>query len=109
MDAQSYLKGVNSKPNINISVHLTDIENLNAEMSDIKTSSNEAKYRIFTIGTVNHFITEEQTERIFETIEPKIYDETFAELEEKYLSERVRRKHLEEELELLKERLREVV
>lgn len=102
-DYNSYLAGMNCKPNFNISMHCTQVKNLEIEVSDLKESES-GPYRIITIGTVDHYMTEKQAEKLFETMEPKLYEETFKEIEDKYLSEKVRADRLEEELEQLKEK-----
>lgn len=106
---QDFLRGLNQRPVTNIMTHIENMKDAVIGFSDIQESCDGSKYRVLKIADVDIFMTEEQAELIFKTMEPKIYDETFAELEDKYFTERARARHLEEELELLKERLREVV
>ena len=106
-DSKSYIAGMNCKPSLNINVHCTEVKNLEIEVSDVKKNDCES-YRVLTIGTVNHFMTEKQAEQLFEILEPKLFEETFEEVEDKYRTERARRKQLEEEVEHLRARLYEV-
>lgn len=113
MNTSEYTKEFNRiyhlKPTISVMAHVEDMKEIEITLSDVKGHVNGSPYRALSIEDISIFMTENQAEQVFKTLERGLYEETFAELEEKYLTERVRRKHLEEELELLKERLREVV
>lgn len=100
---------INTKPTVTVTVNLSSMEKLKVSLSDIKEDSMGLKYRTLDMDNFSFMITEDQAEQIFGEMEPKLYEETFAEIEDKYLSEKVRADHLEEELELLKERLKEAI
>ncbi|HZK02176.1 MAG TPA: hypothetical protein VFC96_04855 [Anaerovoracaceae bacterium] len=73
------------KPNINIQAHLRHEENMVVDLSDITKSEGGQEYRILSIGTIDFYMTEKQAEQLFEELESKLYDESFQELENKYL------------------------
>lgn len=106
---QDFIRGLNSRPITSVMVHIQDMPGVITEFSNEQENSNGCKYRVLKIANIDVFMTEKQAEQIFKTLESKLYDETFAELEDKYFTERSKARHLEEELELFKERLREVV
>ena len=95
---------INTKPTVSVLINLTSMEKLNIDLSDIKTDTMGFKHRTLTIENTSFMVTEDQAEQLFEALEPKLYDETFKEIEDKYLTERAIRKQLEEEVEQLKEK-----
>jgi len=100
---------INTKPTVTMLINLSSLEKLKVALSDIKEDSMGFKYRTLDIENTSFMITEDQAEQIFETLEPKLFEETFKEIDDKYMSEKVRADRLEEELEFLKEKYREVL
>jgi len=95
---------INAKPTVTMLINLTSLEKLKVNLSDVKTDCMGLKYRTLDIDNSSFMVTEDQAEEIFEIMEPKLYEETFKEIEDKYQTEKFKREKLEEELEQLKEK-----
>ncbi len=100
---KSFERGLNSRAMTMVSIHINNMVNPKIE---VKTFG-EAK--VLNIEDASVFMTENQAEKLFEALEKELYEETFAEIEDKYMTEKVRADHLEEEIEMLKERLKEAI
>ncbi len=89
----------NFRPNINITVHLRHEKDMVVDLSDIEKNEGGQEYRVLSIGTIDFFMTEKQAEQLFEELETKLYDESFQELENKYLRLKNENKRLMAKLE----------
>ena len=94
----------NFRPNINITVHLRHEKDMVVDLSDIKKSEGGQEYRVLSIGTVDFFMTEKQAEQLYTELDTKLFDESFQELENKYIGLKLENEKLQEEIERLKMR-----
>ncbi len=82
------------QPRTTIQVHLRHEKNMVIDLSNITKSEGGQEYRVLSIGTIDFFMTEKQAEQLFEELETKLYDESFQELENKYLRLKNENKYL---------------
>ncbi|MFW5649125.1 MAG: hypothetical protein ACOCG5_08560 [Candidatus Alkaliphilus sp. MAG34] len=82
------------QPRTTIQVHLRHEKDMIVDLSDIEKSEGGQEYRVLSIGTVDFFMTEKQAEQLYTELDAKLFDESFQELENKYLRLKNENKYL---------------
>ena len=82
------------QPRTTIQVHLRHEKNMVIDLSNITKSEGGQEYRVLSIGTVDFFMTEKQAEQLYTELDAKLFDESFQELENKYLRLKNENKYL---------------
>ena len=82
------------QPRTTIQVHLRHEKDMIVDLSDIEKSEGGQEYRVLSIGTVDFFMTEKQAEQLYTELDTKLFDESFQELENKYLRLKNENKYL---------------
>ena len=100
----SFLRGLHSKPITNIMMHIEEVRDVKMELLDFVVCKDGPKYKVLRIADIDIFMTENQAEKLFEIQEKALYEESFKDMEDKYMSEKLRREKLEEEIDYWKEK-----
>ena len=82
------------QPRTTIQVHLRHEKNMVIDLSNITKSEGGQEYRVLSIGTIDFFMTEKQAEQLYTELDAKLFDESFQELENKYLHLKNENKYL---------------